>query len=51
MRRQLGPLMLNTTALCMSRSKMAEATTGSPKTRPQSGRDRLVVTMVGWPLS
>ena len=29
--------MLNTTALCMSRSKIAEATTASPKISPQSG--------------
>ena len=43
--------MLNTMALCMSRSRMAAATTASPKMVPQSGRDRLVVTMVGWPFS
>jgi len=40
-------LMLNTTALCMSRSRMAAATTGSPKIWPQSGSPRLVVTIVG----
>ena len=49
--RHEGPLMLNTTALCMSRSRMAPATTGSPNTSPQAGRPRLVVTRVGWPFS
>ena len=34
--------MLNTMALCMSRSRMAAATTASPKISPQSGRPRLV---------
>lgn len=41
-----GPLMLNTMALCMRRSRMAAAMTESPKMSPQSGRLRLV----GWPL-
>ena len=39
--------MLNTTARCMSRSKMAEATTASPNTSPQAGKPRLVVASVG----
>ena len=41
--------MLKTTALCMSRSRMAAATTGSPKISPHSGSPRLVVISVGWP--
>ena len=39
--------MLNTTALCMSRSKMAVAV--SPKISHQSGSPRLVASRVGWP--
>lgn len=35
--RHEGPLRLNTTALCMSRSKMEAATTGSPRMSPHSG--------------
>src|ERR1700722_15092514 len=46
-----GPLMLNTTALFIRRSKMAAATTGSPKIRPHSGSPRLVMISVGGPLS
>ena len=48
--RQLGPLLLNTMALCLSRSGTAAVTTVSPKMVPQSGNPRFVVTMVGWPL-
>ena len=49
--RQEGPLMLKTTARCMSRSKIAEATTASPNTSPQAGKPLLVVASVGWPFS
>ena len=49
--RHEGPLMLNTTARCMRRSRIAEATTASPKTSPQAGNPRLVVARVGWPFS
>lgn len=45
--RHEGPLMLKTIARCMSRSRMAEATTASPNTSPQAGRPRLVVASVG----
>ena len=34
--RQEGPLMLNTTARCMSLSRIADATTASPKTSPHA---------------
>jgi len=49
--RHEGPLMLNTTARCMRRSRIAPATTASPKTSPQAGKPRLVVARVGWPFS
>ncbi len=49
--RQDGPLMLNTTARCMRRSKMAAATTASPKTSPHEGKPLLLVASVGWPFS
>lgn len=49
--RHEGPLMLKTTARCIRRSRMALATTGSPKTSPHAGSPRLVVTRVGWPRS
>ena len=43
--------MLMTTARCKSRSAMAAAVTGSPKTSPQAGSPRLVVTRVEHPFS
>ena len=43
--------MLKTMALCMSRSKMAAATTLSPMIWPHAGKPLLVVTRVGWPYS
>ena len=41
-----GPLMLKTIARCMRRSRIAAATTASPRIPPHSGSPRLVVTIV-----
>jgi hypothetical protein len=44
--RHEGPLMLNTTARCTRRSRIAE-TTASPNASPRAGSPRLVVARVG----
>ena len=46
-----GAFAMAVDTLCISRSRMAPATTGSPNTSPQAGRPLLVVTRVGWPFS